>query len=161
MRRAFRSINSIQIGRLITPLFRKISLNNDRRLFTKPRIMEKPVPPIEPSLFASESTRKLNILQAAFDQMRLSEERINTVEQYTDNDTGYKIVYVSIDEIGNYVFKADSEFNMILVSSPTSGVSKYYFDQVEERWVCNKDGHLLDELLMRDLLRNCKGYLKL
>jgi frataxin-like iron-binding protein CyaY len=42
------------------------------------------------------------------------------------------------------------------------GVShNYFYDKSDERWVSSVDGHLMDELLCREVTRKCLGYFKI
>ena len=37
-------------------------------------------------------------------------------------------------------------------------VHSYFYDKDTERWICTADGHLLEELLCREITRKCQGY---
>ena len=37
-------------------------------------------------------------------------------------------------------------------------VHSYFYDTPSERWLCTADGHLLEELLCREVTRKCEGY---
>lgn len=51
------------------------------------------------------------------------------------------------------VLQADSELSILFYNSPLSGTYKYYFDAEQKRFYSNKDGHLLDENLSREVQR--------
>lgn len=37
-------------------------------------------------------------------------------------------------------------------------IHTYFYEPDSERWICVSDGHLLDELLCREVTRKCQGY---
>lgn len=45
-------------------------------------------------------------------------------------------------------------------SSPLRGEFKYSYDWGRETWLCTTDGHLLLDLLTRDLIYCCNGFPK-
>lgn len=111
--------------------------------------------------FEKQADVKFSQLEKAFVKYKAQESRVSTVERYTEIDTDNMILGVEIDNLGEYVFRANQEEELIFVVSPISGVMKYYYLKLQNRWCNNKDNHLLDELLMRDLMTECKGYLML
>jgi frataxin-like iron-binding protein CyaY len=42
----------------------------------------------------------------------------------------------------------------LFYTSPSTGSYKYYYDTLQERFISNKDGHLLDENLSREAHRH-------
>lgn len=56
---------------------------------------------------------------------------------------------------------ADLRMQVLTVSVPRLGQFRYFYDGDNARWVGEADGHLLEELLVRELMRVTKGYLKL
>lgn len=56
---------------------------------------------------------------------------------------------------------ADLRMQVLMVNVPRLGQFRYIYDGENERWVGEGDGHLLEELLVRELMRVTKGYLKL
>ena len=136
--------------------------HNIARLRPKKYIkQEKAVPRIDVDLFAQSSSQKLNILQNAFNELKGDEPRVTSIESYYDDDGKDRILNIEIASLGNYTFKVIHSDQVLYLLSPISGVNKYCFDEGESRWVCNKDSHILDELLVRETIGNTKGYLKL
>jgi len=55
--------------------------------------------------------------------------------------------------------KKEPESQQVVMNVGEVSGHKYFYDLENERWVSDRDGHILDELLVRELLRACKGYL--
>lgn len=111
--------------------------------------------------FKRLAEKKLGQLERAFEDYKSQEPRVSDVDRYVEIDSDNQILSVVIDDVGVYVFRANQESELIYAVSPLSGVMKYFYLQDQKRWCSNKDEHLLDELLMRDLMTVCKGYLML
>lgn len=56
---------------------------------------------------------------------------------------------------------SDLRMQALKVSIPRLGQFRYFYDAENSRWVGEDDGHLLEELLVRELMRVTQGYLKL
>ena len=56
---------------------------------------------------------------------------------------------------------SNMRMQVLTVNIPRLGQFKYFYDGENARWVGEGDGHLLEELLVRELMRVSKGYLKL
>lgn len=68
-------------------------------------------------------------------------------------------MYVDIEGVGNYLFRGEVSSMELIMNSSDSGVFRYVYDEQGDRWLCKKDGHLLDEILLRELMGKTKGYL--
>ena len=141
----------------ISRLHRSFILHNSKRLKTKPRVLEKEVPRIEEPLFVDKAISKMVALEFAFMKYQDTEPRVKLIDSYKDNDGVEDILHVSIADYGDYVFKTNKTEQMIQMSSPKSGVWNYYYNQANDRWQCSKDEHLVDEILLREILKNCNG----
>lgn len=62
---------------------------------------------------------------------------------------------------GSYEIKADSIARRITLFSPVSGIYHYEWDTVFEQWTSQTDQHFLLELLVRELLKVCRGVPKI
>lgn len=66
---------------------------------------------------------------------------------------------------GQYTIQADEAMQIIILLSPISGQRVYRYDNHESesrpddpnRWMCTDDGHVLEGLLVRDLIRQIQG----
>lgn len=66
---------------------------------------------------------------------------------------------VDIGEQGIYTLSSSPDDSTLSMMSPLSGtVHRYTFDKRNEQWTSLKDGHLLTELFVREIVLKCKGY---
>lgn len=63
--------------------------------------------------------------------------------------------------IGSFLFQRSLQHSTFYYTSPISGVFKYYYEPTEQRWLSNKDKHLLEDNLVRETSKYFKGYLEL
>jgi frataxin-like iron-binding protein CyaY len=136
---------------------REFVLHNTKRLHTKPRILEKEIPLINPKVFADKAVSKMVSLEFAFTEYQKLEPRVVKVDSYKDDNGIDDILYVEIKDYGGYIFKTNRQEQFIQMQSPKSGLWKYYYAEANNRWECNKDNHLIDELLLREVLKFCNG----
>ena len=66
-------------------------------------------------------------------------------------------------QIKDEVFEVSTSLALqsLSVHIPRIGTFRYIYDEENERWVGENDGHNLEELLTRELMRVSQGYLKL
>lgn len=64
-------------------------------------------------------------------------------------------------DAGTFEVASNMRMQVLTVNIPRLGQFKYFYDGDNARWVGEGDGHLLEELLVRELMRVSKGYLKL
>mmetsp|Transcript_14006 Transcript_14006/g.26846 ORF Transcript_14006/g.26846 Transcript_14006/m.26846 type:complete len:247 (+) Transcript_14006:134-874(+) len=62
---------------------------------------------------------------------------------------------------GQYTLQVDPEQAVVHFQSPTSGLMQYYCSLEDGEWRSMEDGHILEGLLVRDLIRQIKGVPKL
>jgi hypothetical protein len=62
---------------------------------------------------------------------------------------------------GQYTVQVDNAQCLVHLQSPTSGAVQYYRDLADGEWRSFEDGHILEGLLVRDLIRQIKGVPKL
>lgn len=60
-------------------------------------------------------------------------------------------------ELGQILLTGDSVDMAIKAVLPVSGTKTYGFNSSSGRWVCKNDGHDLEGIIVRDLLRQCRG----
>ena len=62
---------------------------------------------------------------------------------------------------GQYTVQIDAEQALVHLQSPISGIVQYYNSLEDGEWRSVEDGHILEGLLVRDLIRQIKGVPKL
>lgn len=70
------------------------------------------------------------------------------------------ILLLDLGDKGQYSLQA-ADGGQLLLFSALSGPKYYTFDAGNGWWVAKDDGHVLDELLVRELMRTCPHGLKL
>jgi len=58
---------------------------------------------------------------------------------------------------GSFIVSKEVDSRKLVLFTPSAGTHKYIFDQTEERWVSDSDGHVMLELLTRELLKVGRG----
>lgn len=59
--------------------------------------------------------------------------------------------------IGHYTIQVDLQQGIVILQSPISGQVAYVLSESTGEWVGKDDGHALEGLLVRDLIRQCNG----
>ena len=111
--------------------------------------------------FISQIETKFNHVSKAFSQLKQVDDRVEHPDTYEDLATNDLIMYIQIEEVGNYLFRGELESRELLMNSSESGAYRYVYDKEGDRWLCKKDNHLLDEILLRELMGKTKGYLSI
>lgn len=136
-------------------------------------------------LFSIEADLFLDKLEKALEPMKKCNESFNIVRIYHDNDDsdrrrqGNSPEQQSINDDdtnplfsnelkihlnpadGVYSIAVDEESMTIFFTSPISGGHAYILSVETGEWVGTEDGHSLEGLLVRDLIRQCNGVPKL
>lgn len=94
---------------------------------------------------------------------------LNDLKQYDDNIMGVNIsnsnqeieLVFTVNKNLNYRVLADIDNQILYLLSPVSGNYIYYYNSETNSYLNNKDGHLFEEFLTRELLNYTKGYLDL
>ena len=94
---------------------------------------------------------------SAFTEYQKIEKRVRSVDWYRDTDSRDTTIIVNVQDHGNFVFRVNHAGGYIEMTSPFSGLWKYYYDAANDRWLCNKDNHQIDELLLREVTKHLKG----
>lgn len=80
--------------------------------------------------------------------------KVFEVEQEGDRVT------INVGERGRFELSWLSAEGIVTLRSPLRGEFKYSYDWGRETWLCTTDGHLLLDLLTRDLIYCCNGFPK-
>lgn len=124
----------------------------------QPKLLEKEFARIDEKLFLDKSISKMVALEFAFLEYQKVEPRVKVVDSYKDPDQPMNdILYVNIQGFGPYLFKSIQDQQVIQMTSPKSGVWKYYYDPTNDRWNNNKETHVIDEILLREITKECNG----
>ena len=59
---------------------------------------------------------------------------------------------------GALMLTAEADSDVVTVRLPVSGTLRYRFDERQGRWLNAEDGHDLEGIVVRDLLRQCRGF---
>ncbi len=62
---------------------------------------------------------------------------------------------------GSFTFEGFDDLSTLFYTSPVSGVYKYFYGQEQDRFLNNKDKHILDECLTREVLEKFHVVLEL
>ena len=107
--------------------------------------------------FESLCIAQLKKLDAAFREMKAYESRIEVINfQPVVLD-----LEVEIAGMGYYRFYANIKDSLLLLFSPLGGSFMYYYDTTEKAFYNTRDGHNMEEYLIRELLGKVNGYLNL
>jgi len=138
-----------------TPLRKKMLFSIEADLF-----LDKLEKALEPMKKCNES---FNIVRICHD----NERQGNSPEQQSINDDDTNPLFSNELKIhlkpadGVYSIAVDEESMTIFFTSPISGGHTYILSVETGEWVGTEDGHSLEGLLVRDLIRQCNGVPKL
>jgi hypothetical protein len=59
---------------------------------------------------------------------------------------------------GALLITADAQTNFATARLPLSGTLQYYYEEEQKRWLNADDKHDLEGIIVRDLLRYCRGF---
>ena len=108
-----------------------------------------------PEMFREIYNREILILESAFVKLQEFDSIISHVGISNFNNT----LMVEMENIGTYKIWMDPSECLLYFFSPNSGNFTYYYEDQEKRWNNIKDGHILEDLLCRELIKYTKGYL--
>lgn len=122
----------------------------------------KPVALCNLEVFLAEANFFLDRVEMAVEPMKLCNNVFEVVRSYKNEN---KDIDESVDELrinlqphlGIYSLLVDEEGMCLLMTSPISGLHSYVLSVVSGEWIGTEDGHSLEGLLVRDLIRQCNG----
>jgi frataxin-like iron-binding protein CyaY len=101
------------------------------------------------SEFIFRANKCLDTLEDALRPMKVH----NLVFEITRTANFLKLLLVD----GEYSLTIDEEEQLIVLYSPISGQYLYYFNFNDQRWQSQDDEHILEGMLVRDLIKHCNG----
>ena len=96
-----------------------------------------------------------------FDRLKSGFERYNHKGAQVKIDDAAQIITVSVTRVGTYRIAVDYANEHVSLLSPVSGIFFYKFDPAEKQWASVKDGHVLEDLLIREFIRHSVGLLEI
>ena len=93
--------------------------------------------------------------------IELEENDRNIKLEYNNKDKYNLSIKVNVKDIGTYIFVKELETKLFTLTSPISGLFKYYYDQQSKYWRSIKDNHIFDDILIREFCLHSKGILQL
>jgi frataxin-like iron-binding protein CyaY len=122
------------------------------------RYVHKEFPKFPLDEFSALADRKLLSVHFALTKLKEADPvRVQHVGLSSLNNT----VTAEIAGLGTYKLSKDEPECFLYLFSPHTGNFNYYYNQEENMWVNTKDEHVLDEYLVRELLKFTQGYLDL
>ena len=113
----------------------------------------KPVAVKDLGIFVVESQEFLDRVEEALRPMQAK----NAVF-HVDRPTATELRLRLAPGLGEYSLTVDETWQTLHFQSPLSGKYTYVLDQQSHKFVSEDDGHALEGLLVRDLIRQCNGY---
>ncbi len=101
--------------------------------------------------------KKLLKYETAFKSLQAQDPLIEHVGISNYNNA----LSVEIKDVGTYKISVDIPNSLLYLFSPHSGTYSYYYNKDQDQWTNTKDEHYMEDLVTRELLRFCKGYLDL
>lgn len=122
-------------------------------------ILHKPVQ--DPDHFIREARKVISKIEAALLPLKQFNDPF-ILKTGRDNDTGNDYLELGLGPmIGTYTLEVSEEQRTIVLFSPMSGQMTYILSASTGEWCCQQDGHNMEGLLVRDLIRQIKGVPKL
>mmetsp|Transcript_53341 Transcript_53341/g.64278 ORF Transcript_53341/g.64278 Transcript_53341/m.64278 type:complete len:209 (-) Transcript_53341:174-800(-) len=112
----------------------------------------------DPIEFGASAEILFDRLEEALEPMKLCNEVFDVVRESREDGAGgtLRIILRPVD--GNYTFDFDETCLTMNLQSPISGMREYVLCAETGEWLGAEDGHSLEGLLVRDLIRQCNGY---
>jgi frataxin-like iron-binding protein CyaY len=136
-----------------------IDINLDNIVETKPNnTLNQSSTQIEPKeisldAFMNHSLRYFEKIHKAFQNLKEYED----IKIETDKNSFF--LRVTMKQIGTWIFVRELDTKNVTFTSPISGFFKYKYDPTSNYWISLKDGHILDDLVIREFCKVSKGLL--
>jgi len=116
----------------------------------------RPIPVLNVATYTQGCQAFLNRLVGALQPMKLCNEGFDVIVQQNGRD--WEVCITLPPGNGMYKLQTDSENLTLIMDSPISGNHTYVLCSETREWRGEEDGHSLEGLLVRDLIRQCNGY---
>ena len=136
-------------------LARGFTLNN--RLKNVGSFRKAEFPKYPPAEFEHLGLLKLQKYQSAFDGLREADPAV----EYAVISGFNNALSVGVKNVGVYKIWMDVPQSVMYLFSPQSGTYSYYYNKDQDQWTNTMDGHFMEELVTREFLKTCRGYLDL
>ena len=115
----------------------------------------KVFPRYEENRFDKIAYSRIRLIEKAFHALKEADDSVASVT-FTDYNNTLK-VYV-IDQ-GEFKLFSDNSQSFVYLFTPLSGSFSYYYNEEEGKFYNTRDEHIMEEMLTRNVLKICKGYL--
>jgi frataxin-like iron-binding protein CyaY len=75
--------------------------------------------------------------------------------------TNKTAVSITMPKEGDFSVSFDNHKQELTYFSPISGHHVYFYEPVNDRWICERNGHLFEDLFIREFLNIGQGYIDL
>ena len=110
----------------------------------------------DPEIFAKESAKLMDKIFNALDPLKYSNDNFILTRGH-EEDVGNFILLDLGPVHGQYNLQVDLEQKIVMMQSPISGQLLYILSASTGDWCGDVDGHRLEGLLVRDLIRQING----
>ena len=112
----------------------------------------------DPEIFEQVATALVDKIFAALAPLQaVNDPFVLTRDRDPDVSNGEYILLDLGPLHGQYTLQVDPEQALVHLQSPISGIVQYYRSSDDDEWRSVEDGHILEGLLVRDLIRQIKG----
>jgi frataxin-like iron-binding protein CyaY len=102
----------------------------------------------------------LEFVIAAQDLLEKIEKSLEPMKKHNDNfivHRNYNKLTLTIGFGDEYSLEIDEDSNTVIMQSPLSGRFNYVLCSSTKNWVDEEDGHILEGMFVRDLIKQCNG----
>lgn len=111
----------------------------------------------DPSLFREAADKLLLKLEAALRPMEKHNDVFIITLTPRDENNNASLSLQLKPEDGSYRVEVNDDARQVSLTSAVSGSFNYVLSASTGEWVEEKDGHSLEGMLVRDLIRQCNG----
>jgi frataxin-like iron-binding protein CyaY len=111
----------------------------------------------DPEVFRQEADKLLKKLEAALRPMKKHNDVFHITLTPRNHYSSGTLTLELKPEDGMYRLEVNDEACLVHMTSAISGHYNYVLSASTGEWVDEKDGHALEGMLVRDLIRQCNG----
>lgn len=119
--------------------------------------------PVNVAMAVNRPARVMDTLEfviAAQDLLEKIEKSLEPMKKHNDNfvvHRDYNKLTLTIGLGDEYSLEIDEDSNTVIMQSPLSGRFSYVLCSSTRNWVDEEDGHILEGMFVRDLIKQCNG----